>query len=546
MIDRLREELAEAVHKSGIEPEGALELERTKDIAFGDLSSNAPMVFAKQAGLAPMQLAEKIIANLSIDPAIILKVEIAAPGFLNFTFSAPFLENQLRAISDQGPRYGRSDAAHGKRALVEFVSANPTGPLTVGHGRGAVLGDTISSILAWNGYAVEREYYYNDAGLQIQRLGASVQARYLEALGRDFEFPEEGYQGDYIRDIAAEIITEKGEDLTEVSDFSAAAIGSIFKGISKTLEGMGIQFDNFVNELDLHKTGNNGRSAISEVIDTLKAKGVIVERDGATWIKAEALDGAKDKVLIKSSGEPTYRLPDIAYHRDKIERGYDLIIDIFGADHFDTYPDVIAGVRELGLPTDRIKVLIHQFVTLIKGGQQVKMSTRKASFVTLDELLEEVGADVVRYFFLAKTMSSPLKFDLELALKSSDDNPVYYLKYAHARMVNILKRGAAAEMQPDVDGADLSLLSLPEERLLLHLLWLFPEVVRNTGKSLEPHHVAIYLDELAKAFHRYYTVARVVTDDGKLSLARLVITDACRQTLANGLTLLGIEAPDRM
>ncbi|MCH7575229.1 MAG: arginine--tRNA ligase [Candidatus Marinimicrobia bacterium] len=546
MIDQLREELAEAVRKSGIDPEGALELERTKDIAFGDLSSNAPLVFAKPAGLAPMQLAEKIVAHLSIDPAIILKVEIAAPGFLNFTFSAPFLENQLRAISDQGPRYGRSDAGRGKRALVEFVSANPTGPLTVGHGRGAVLGDTISSILAWNGYMVEREYYYNDAGLQIQRLGASVQARYLEALGRDFEFPEEGYQGDYIRDIAAEIITDQGEDLTEVSDFSSAAIGSIFKGISKTLEGMGIRFDNFVNELDLHKTGKNGQSAISEVIDTLKAKGVIVERDGATWIKAEALEGDKDKVLIKSSGEPTYRLPDIAYHRDKIERGYDLIIDIFGADHFDTYPDVIAGVKELGLPTDRIKVLIHQFVTLIKGGQQVKMSTRKASFVTLDELLEEVGADVVRYFFLAKTMSSPLKFDLELALKSSDDNPVYYLKYAHARMVNILKRGAAAEMRPDVDGADLSLLRLPEERLLLHLLWLFPEVVKNTGKSLEPHHIAIYLDELAKAFHRYYTVARVVTDDMKLSLARLVITDACRQTLANGLTVLGIEAPDRM
>ena len=567
MIDQLRQEIEAALEGLGIAIDKPVQLERTRDLTFGDLGSNAPMVYAKQAGAKPMELAEKIRQAMQVDTSIVLKVTAAAPGFLNFTLADPFLHNQLRAVMGQGGNYGRSHAGAGKRALVEFVSANPTGPLTVGHGRGAVLGDTVSSILAWNGYEVEREYYYNDTGRQIRMLGESVWRRTLQMLGEKVPFPEALYQGDYISQIAEslprqeaaeiarnlageaddELLADRKDGQAKLEYFSGHAKEVMFAGISRTLEdGLGIKFQNFVNEMDFHGSGNGAESKIGVVLDDLRSRGLIEERDDAIWIKAAALDGEEDRVLVKSSGEPTYRLPDIAYHKDKIERKFDLIVDIFGADHSDTYPDVLAALRGLDLPIDHIRVLIHQFVSLMEGGKKVKMSTRKAAFVTLDELLEDVGADVVRYFFLSKVMDTPLKFDLELARKTSDDNPVYYLKYAHARMVNIIKRGAVAELGPDLAAADLSLLALPEERTLLHLIWWFPEVVRRAGVTLEPHHIIVALEEFAKVFHRYYTVARVVTDDTAMSTARLVLTDACRQTLANGLAILGIEAPERM
>ena len=567
MIEQLRQEIEAALGRLGVVTDKPVQLERTRDLSFGDLGSNAPMVFAKRAGIAPMELAENIRRAMQIDTSIVLKVTVAAPGFLNFTLAEPFLHNQLRAVKGQGSDYGRSYSGAGKRALVEFVSANPTGPLTVGHGRGAVLGDTVSSILAWNGYEVEREYYYNDAGRQIRVLGESVWRRTLQMLGEKVPFPEALYQGNYINQIAASLPREEAAEIArdlaaEADDelladrkdgqgkldyFSTHAKKVMFVSISRTLaDGLGIKFKNFVNEMEYHGNGNGAEGKIGAVLDELRRRGLIAEREDAIWIKAAALDGDEDRVLVKSSGEPTYRLPDIAYHKDKIERKFDLIVDVFGADHSDTYPDVLAALRGLDLPTDHIRVLIHQFVSLMEGGKKVKMSTRKAAFVTLDELIEDVGADVVRYFFLGKVMDTPLKFDLELARKTSDDNPVYYLKYAHARMVNILKRGEAAELAADLSAADLSLLALPEERTLLYLIWWFPEVVHRAAVTLEPHHIIVALEEFATVFHRYYTVARVVTDDAAMSTARLGLTDACRQTLANGLAILGIEAPERM
>lgn len=543
MIEICRTAIATALADLGLDP-APIQLDRTKQLSFGDLATNAPLVYAKQAGMAPMTLAQEIKDRLDLDLNIISGIALAPPGFINFTLADDYLRDHLRTIMKRGPDYGKSTIGTGQRALVEFVSANPTGPLTVGHGRGAILGDTVSNILAWNGYQVEREYYYNDAGRQMRLLGASVQARYQELLGVATQFPEDGYQGEYIRDIAQGLLDQRGNALRDESDtqpFTAAAEKAIFQDIEGTLKELGIVFDTYFNEHHLYESG-----ALEDVIAALREKDLAYQKDDATWMRGTRLGRDDDRVLIKSSGEPTYRLPDIAYHADKLKRGYDLLVDVFGADHQDTYPDVLAGLKGLGLDTDRIRILIHQFVTLTQGGKQVKMSTRKATFVTLDELLAEVGRDVLRYFFIMRGMDTHLKFDLDLARKTSDENPVYYLQYAHARMFNIKGRAEAFDHSIDPENAPLELLDLPEERLLMHLLWWFPDVVQKVQSSLEPQTVANFLQELATAYHRYYTVARVVTDDLPLTAARLVITEACRQTLANGLAILGITAPERM
>ncbi|UCH62705.1 MAG: arginine--tRNA ligase [Fidelibacterota bacterium] len=543
MIPRLRTQLAKALEEMGIEPD-YIQLDRPRQAGHGDLATNVPLVCARQAAKPPLAVAEELKARLSLDGRIITRVEVAAPGFLNFFLADDYLRQHLLTVLEQGKDYGKSTIGGGRRALVEFVSANPTGPLTVGHGRGAILGDTVSNILSWNGYQVDREYYYNDAGRQMRLLGESVQARYLELLGRDAGLPEGGYEGEYIRDIARTMVEKDGDalvDETDTAPFTTAAEEAIFQDINSVLDRLGVTFDNYFNEHSLYESG-----ALDDVVSALEKKDLVYRKDGATWLKATALDRPEDRVLIKSSGEPTYRLPDIAYHADKLQRGYDLAVDIFGADHQDTYPDVLAGVQGLGYDTGNIRVLIHQFVTLVHGGQQVKMSTRKATFVTLEELIAEVGRDVVRYFFVMRGMDSHLQFDLDLARKTSDENPVYYLQYAHARMVNIGKRAEAFGYRLEPDSAPLQLLALPEARTLMHLLWWFPEVVQQVHRSLEPQTMANFLQELATAYHRYYTVARVVTDDRELSAARLVITEACRRTLANGLAILGITAPERM
>ena len=408
--ENLQKKLIEATEKVGLIPHSVI-ITSSKDEKHGDLSSSLPLSMAKAAQKPPMEIAALIIDQFEKDENLILDIFPSPPGFINFKINPSFYQSLIPIIIDAGDSYGRSETGKGKTANVEFVSANPTGPLTIGHGRNAVLGDTISNILENHGYEVTREYYFNDAGRQMRILGQSVEARYYEILKQDVEFPEDGYQGNYIKDIAHSIMHENGENLKSADPiFKEKAEKVIFADIEKSLRNLGIHFDQFTNEKTFYKNGE-----IDRFLEELKAKNLIYEKDGATWFRATDLGKEQDRVYIKSTGEPTYRVPDTAYHRDKINRGFDLIIDIFGADHADTYPDVLLALNALGLKTDHIRVLLYQFVTLLRNGEKVKMSTRKANYVTIDELVDEVGVDVVRYFFIMRGMNSHLNFDIDAA-----------------------------------------------------------------------------------------------------------------------------------
>ena len=533
---------SQALDELGL-PDDTFRIERCKSLELGDYSTNAPLATAKAAGKPPLELAEAIKSAIEPDESICTNITVSAPGFVNFSISPAYLQNQIPGILSAGDTYGRTDRGSGQRALVEFVSANPTGPLTVGHGRQAVLGDTVSSILKWHGYDVTREYYYNDAGRQMRLLGESVYTRYMEILGEEAELPENGYEGEYIRDIAQEIFSDHNDSLKDDGEnliFKEKAEETIFAHIRKTLGNVGIEMDSYVNEKTFYDDGS-----IDSVVADLREQGLAYDADGAVWFKTTKLGKDQDTVLIKSSGEPTYRLPDIAYHCQKVKRGFDLIVDIFGTDHQATYPDVLAGVEKLGNKIDHIRVLIHQFVTLKSAGEKVKMSTRKAEYVTLQELIDAVGVDVVRYFFIMRGMQSHLNFDLELATKESEENPVYYLQYAHARICNIIKFGKEAGVISD-HKLDLSLLvELSELRLIKEIIR-FPEVAQSALEILEPQIIANYLQEVATSFHKFYTECRVITDDAELTTARLALVSATRVVLANGLTILGISRPERM
>ena len=516
-------------------------VEKSANPDFGDFSSNIAMALAKTLQKNPMEIAKMIQSELMIDKKIISEHSVTQPGFLNFRVAKLFHQGTVTQIISSAGTYGRTDTGKGKNANVEFVSANPTGPLTVGHGRQAVLGDTIANILEWHHYDVTREYYYNDAGRQMRILGQSVTARYLDQVGQEGDFPEDGYEGDYIKTIAKEILELHGDGLSpEDRIFRTHAEELIFADIKNTLEIIGINHDVFSNEQTYYNTG-----AIDALVEDLRNKNLIYESEGATWLKATALGLEKDRVYYKSSGEPTYRLPDTAYHRDKLNRNFDLIIDLFGADHADTYPDVLAALEALGIDIAPIRVLIHQFVTLLKSGEKVKMSTRKATFVTLEELIKQVGPDVVRYFFIMRSMNSHLNFDLDLAADQSEKNPVYYLQYAHARICNIIKNGAEKHLA--VTGKfDCALLSDDAEISLIKVLIEFPEVMATALENLEPQGIANYLHLMSAEFHKFYASCRVITDDHDLSIARLNLITAVKIVLGNGLGVLGVCAPERM
>jgi arginyl-tRNA synthetase len=538
--ENLQKKLIEATEKAGLTPHSVI-ITSSKDEKHGDLSSSLPLSIAKAAQKPPMEIAALIIDQFEKDENLILDIFPSPPGFINFKINPSFYQSLIPIIIDAGDSYGRSETGKGKTANVEFVSANPTGPLTIGHGRNAVLGDTISNILENHGYEVTREYYFNDAGRQMRILGQSVEARYYEILKQDVEFPEDGYQGNYIKDIAHSIMHENGENLKSADPiFKEKAEKVIFADIEKSLRNLGIHFDQFTNEKTFYKNGE-----IDRFLEELKAKNLIYEKDGATWFRATDLGKEQDRVYIKSTGEPTYRVPDTAYHRDKINRGFDLIIDIFGADHADTYPDVLLALNALGLKTDHIRVLLYQFVTLLRNGEKVKMSTRKANYVTIDELVDEVGVDVVRYFFIMRGMNSHLNFDIDAAADSSDNNPVFYLQYAHARICNIIKRGEGLGMKSS-NGYDITLLTHSSEIDLLKSIGEFPEIMALALKILEPQDIVNYLQDLAARFHRFYVDCRVITDDENLSEARLALIKATKIVLSNGLKTLGITAPERM
>ena len=513
-----------------------------KQESFGDLSSNIALLISKQMKENPLGVAEKIKAKLlNKNIKNIDAITVSPPGFINFVIKQNFYQNNLKSIIQDKDDFGEDFKGKDKSANVEFVSANPTGPLTVGHGRNAVIGDTVSNILEWHDYKVTREYYYNDAGKQMRTLGKSVEARYLELLEKSFEFPEGGYQGDYIIEIAKEIINNNGKDLKENdAQFLSSAEKTIFRQIKNSLNSLGIKFDIFSNEKSFYDSG-----AIKQLLSQLKDKGLIYEDDGATWFKATDLGAKRDKVYIKSSGEPTYRLPDTAYHRDKINRDFDLIVDVFGADHTDTYPDVLSALKALNLDTDHIKILIYQFVTLIKNGEKVKMSTRKADFITLDNLIDELGLDIVRYFFIMRSMNTHLDFDLNLAKDQSDKNPVFYLQYAYARICNIIRHGEGQNYKFS-DDFDATLLNQSSEIKLLKLMSNFPTMMETALDTLEPQIIANYLQELASSFHKFYGNCKVITEDKNISQARLGLINGTKIILSTGLSILGISAPEKM
>ncbi len=518
-------------------------LEIPKDPALGDLATPIAMGMAREQRKAPRVIAEAIVGNFVDEDGYVASTEIAGPGYINVRLSQRFWSQCLTDI--EGTDFGRIELGGGKRVMVEFVSANPTGPLTVGHGRNAVLGDAIARLFEAAGYDVTREYYFNNAGRQMKMLGESVRSRYLEQLGLPTTFPEDGYQGAYIRDIAAALITEHGDKLRDQpaeGPFKDAGEREIFKDIERTLGRMAIHFDVYFNEDTLYSGGQ-----VKSVLEDLRAKDLAFDQDGAVWMRGEALGLGKDRVLVKSSGEPAYRLPDIAYHCNKFGRNFDKIVDVLGADHIAEHEDVRAALRALGFDVERLKAIIYQFVTLTRGGEQVKMSTRRAEYVTVDELLDEVGTDAVRFFFLTRKSDSHLEFDLELAKKQSADNPVFYVQYAHARVCSMFRKAAEAGVQRLPAGqSHLDTLSAPEEVAVVKLLAQYTDEVEEAALLIEPHRVVFHLIELASEFHRFYNRHRVLTEDTERTQARLYLTWAVGEVLKKGLSLLGVSAPETM
>ena len=541
-IATLFRQALEAAWDAGDLPRFAVDevpLEHPRQADHGDYATTLALKHARDARTSPRTIAETLVRHLPAVP-FVGRAEVAGPGFINVTLADDWLAQQVETIRAAGDAWGHVDIGHGIKAQVEFVSSNPTGPLTVGHGRGAAIGDTLAHLLTAAGYDVTREYYFNNAGRQMTVLGDSVRLRYLELLGQPIDFPADYYQGDYIIDIAQRVLDEHGEGLTGATDvtvFKETAERLIFAEIQETLQRLGIVFDVYYNEDDLYETGK-----VWDTLDALRARGYIYDEDGAAWFRTTEFGTEEDRVVVKSTGEPTYRLPDIAYHVDKLQRGFQFIVDVLGADHIAAFPDVMRGLQALGYPTDDIHLVLNQFITVVRDGQVVKMSTRRANFITLDELIDEAGADAVRYLMLARSAESHMEFDLSLAAEQSERNPVYYVQYAHARIASILRKAG------DVDWhtGDAALLTHPAELALIRqMLWL-PEVVEKATLELAPHHLPYYAQELATAFHLFYRDCRVLSDDEALTKARLKLAATAKAVLARALTLMGVSAPDRM
>lgn len=544
----LQNAINEALSTAGLR-KARLVFDKPKDEQFGDLSTNVAMLLAKELKQPPRSIAEKIIDNLKLDSAVISKAEIAGAGFINFFVSGSYYRTLLGDILRQGRDFGRSEINKGRTANLEWISANPTGPLHTGHGRGAALGRAIANLLEWTGYKVTREYYYNDAGNQMNNLAKSVYARYMQLTDPSFEFPEDGYVGDYVKEIAQKIYDEKGDSMNGNFDrdyFKNEGEKYTFSSIRNTLNRMGISHDVFFNESSLYEHGT-----IEKTIAEMKNKELAYESEGAVWLRMPEKEGfSKDKVIVKSTGEPTYRLPDIAYHIDKISRGYDLIIDIFGSDHGDTYKEVLYGVKSLGYDHSKIKVIINQMVTFRIGDESFKMSKRNDRVYSLDELMDDIGEDAAQFFFIMRGANTHLDFDIRLAKEKSEKNPVYYLQYAHARICGILRNAAShfdvGEIPDDLDGLTV-LLSNPDEINLIKVISRFPEEVEQAAESMEPHKIINYLNELAENFHRFYHNNRVVdTSKQELTKARLLLCKAAQLAFSNGFQIIGVTAPERM
>jgi len=551
-VDKLLREAAARVLREhapeALELVASLSVVPPKTAEHGDFASNAALVLAKALRRPPRQVAELLQRALGDGGGALERTEIAGPGFLNVFLSRSRWREAIARVLHDGASFGRSAAGAGAEVMVEFVSANPTGPLTIGHGRNAVLGDCIARLLEATGHKVVREYYFNDAGRQMRVLAQSLRARYLQALGDDAALPEEGYQGEYLVEIARALAAEVGPGWRDADEsrFKARATEAIFADIERTLANLGVRFDSYFNEHTLFE-----RKLVDRTLADLRARGVVFEEAGATWLRSTGFGLERDRVLVKSSGEATYLLPDVAYHRESLGRGLARIIDVLGPDHIAQFPYVRAAVAALGGDAEKIELVMYQWVNLRRGGELVKMSTRKASFVTVDEILSEVGCDVFRYFMVERRADTHLDFDVELAVERSERNPVFKIQYAHARLCSIARKAAEAGLALGDDARALALerIDAPEEIELAKLVERFPDVVLHAAQAREPQELARYLLELANAFNTYISDSkrhRVVSDDRELSLARLALVSAVRTALANGLGLLGVSAPERM
>ena len=525
-----------------------IELDEPKAESHGDFSTNISMVMASVQKMPPRKIAEAIIKNIDDPDGIIDRTEIAGPGFINFFLNKYSWHPVLREIHEQDTLYGASDIGKGKKIQVEFVSANPTGPLHVGHGRGAAVGDSIANILLFCGYNVEKEYYINDSGRQISTLGRSVFMRYKELFGTDIQFPDDCYQGDYIRDLAIEIKKKKEDKLLFLSEEEAIsycarfAADNILSEIKEDLECFGIVFDRWYSEQKLYDSGK-----VDRVINDFRKQNIIFEDDGALWFRTEDFGDEKNRVVVRSNGQTTYFASDIAYHRDKFDRGFERIIDVWGADHHGYIPRVSAAIEALGYGRDKFDVILIQLVNLLREGEPVAMSTRAGEFVTLKDVINEVGSDAARFIFLTRHYESALDFDLELAKKKTNDNPVYYVQYVHARISSIARK-AQERGTSDIawNDAAVSRLTEPEEIQLIKIMSRYPEIVRCSAEYMEPHRITYFLMNLASAFHAYYNKHRVLTDEAELTLGRLYLVLAVKKIIRNGLALLGVSAPEKM
>ncbi|HJS44230.1 MAG TPA: arginine--tRNA ligase [Gemmatimonadales bacterium] len=544
-MDAIRAALVQAASRLGA-PNVEVALERPRDATHGDLATNLALALAKTLGEKPRAIAERLVANLELPSGLVRKIEIAGPGFVNFFLADAQVVSALPAILAAGPDYGKSDGGRGAPINVEFVSANPTGPLHVGHGRQAALGDAIAALLEWTGWKVTREFYYNDAGGQIMNLARSVQARVRQARGLPAEIPEQGYQGDYIREIAERYAVEnpsdpEGGDLDAVRRF---AVGVLRAEQDRDLQAFGVKFDVYFLESSLYTDGK-----VDETMRRLVAAGHTYEQDGALWLKTTDFGDDKDRVMRKSAekgSDYTYFLPDVAYHVTKWERGFRHAINVQGADHHGTMARVRIGLQalEMEIPPGYPEYVLHQMVTVMRRGEEVKLSKRAGSYMTVRELVEEVGRDAVRYFYLMRRGETHFVFDVDLAKSQTDENPVFYVQMAHARMTGIFRVAGRDSASVRAEGVDLGVLTQPEEAELIKELADFPTVVGSAAAAREPHRLTGYLEGLARIAHAWYHKYRVLGEPEEA--ARLVLARAVRQVLANGLTLLGIRAPERM
>jgi arginyl-tRNA synthetase len=554
MKNRLRHVIAEALQDcyrqnllhSGAEPEIVLDLPSRPE--HGDLATNLAMVLAKGEQKAPRQIAEILCKTLGDGGGLLEKVEIAGPGFINFFLARTCWYDILDEIAEKGRAFGRSKIGEGTRVQVEFVSANPTGPLHIGHGRGAATGDAVASVLEAAGYEVQREYYINDAGNQVTLLGRSIWLRLRELLGETIDFPEDGYRGDYIRDVARDLLGENGEEIARLPENQAIercglfGMQTVLGWIKRDLQEFGVRFDNWYSERSLYERG-----MVALELDKLHRHGLTYESEGALWFRTTNYGDDKDRVLTRSDGTPTYFASDVAYHMEKFDRGFHRVIDVWGADHHGYIPRMKAVLAGLGHAPEDLQILLIQMVNLLRGGEPVTMGKRSGEFVTLRDVVDEVGRDACRFFFLMRRSDSQLDFDLALAKAQSTDNPVFYVQYAHARICSINRNAAEQGVSvPERAEVDFAALSLDEELALAKALARYPEAVESAARQLEPHRIVFYLQELAALFHSYYNRQRVLTEDVDISRARLYLVNAVRTVLANALHLLGVSAPEQM